>query len=168
MQRGAIPLRLSMLLRSKIALRLIGTVSTNGLRKANKIYIHARDPYHRVDVLNSSRHIKVAIDGVTVAETKRGRLLFETNLPTRYYIPKEDVQMDLLVPSMHRSQCPYKGVASYYSVKVAEKTHDNIVWYYPFPIPECPKIENLLCFYNEVVDIWLDGELEVRPKTHFA
>ena len=135
--------------------------------ESEQVYVHARDPYSRIDVLNSSRHIRVEVDGVVVADTRRARLLFETGLPTRYYIPKEDVRMEFLAPSEHSSQCPYKGVASYYSVVVNGKTHPDIVWYYPFPIPECPKIENLLCFYNEVVDIWLDGEREIRPKTHF-
>jgi uncharacterized protein (DUF427 family) len=133
-----------------------------------EVHVHARDPYHRVDVLNSSRHIQIIIDGETVADSKRPRLLFETGLPTRYYIPKEDVRLELLVPSEKHTQCPYKGVASYYSVKIGDEVHENIAWYYPFPIPEIPKVENLICFYNERVDIVLDGELQQRPKTHFA
>jgi uncharacterized protein (DUF427 family) len=136
--------------------------------EGEEVYVHARDPYHRVDVLNSSRHIQVMIDGEIIADSHRPRLLFETDIPTRYYIPKEDVRMSMLFPSEKHTQCPYKGVASYYSARVGEKMYENIAWYYPFPIPEIPKIENLISFYNELVDIVLDGELQERPKTHFA
>lgn len=132
-----------------------------------QVYVHARDPFSRVDVLPSSRHVQVHIDGELVADTQRAALLFETGLPTRYYIPKADIRMDLLRPSDNKSNCPYKGTASYYSVQIGDSVRENIAWYYPFPIPECPRIENLVCFYNEVVDIMLDGELAQRPKTHF-
>lgn len=134
----------------------------------DEVFKHARDPYHRVDVLNSSRHVRVEVDGETVAETRRPRLLFETGLPTRYYIPKVDVRMELLTPTKTHTVCPYKGTASYWSVSVGGKAYEDIVWGYPTPIVECPKIENLLCFYNEKVDVWVDGELEERPKTPFG
>ena len=136
----------------------------------DEVYVHARDPYHRVDVLNSSRHIKVVVEGVTVAETRRPRLLFETGLPTRYYIPKADVRMDLLEPTDTSTQCPYKGKAVYWSVRVGDRSTvlKDLVWSYPFPIPECPKIENLLSFYNETVSIIVDGEEQPRPKTHWS
>jgi uncharacterized protein (DUF427 family) len=134
----------------------------------DQVYKHARDPYKRIDVLQSSRHVQVVIDGVTVADTQRPRLLFETGLPTRYYVPKLDAQMDLLTPTDTHSVCPYKGTASYYSVNVNGKTYDDYVWTYPLPIPECPKIENLLCFYNEKVDIYIDGELQERPVTGWS
>lgn len=130
-----------------------------------EVYVHARDPYHRIDVCHSSRHIRVAVRGKTVADTRRPCLLFETSLPTRYYIPKADVRMELLAPTDLHTHCAYKGVASYYSVKLGNKTFDNFVWYYPAPIPECPKIENLLCFFNEKVDLYVDGELQSRPVT---
>jgi len=134
----------------------------------DEVFVHPRDPYHRVDVLNSSRHVRVAVDGVTVAETSRPRLLFETGLPTRYYIPKVDVRMDLLEPSDSTTACPYKGRASYYSVRAGDGLVKDIVWYYPAPIPECPKIEDLLSFYNEKVDIYVDGELQPRPATPWS
>ncbi|MEM7113171.1 MAG: DUF427 domain-containing protein [Chloroflexota bacterium] len=136
--------------------------------ESDQVYVHARDPFARLDVLNSPRHIQVSIDGTLVADTKRACLLFETGLPTRYYIPKEDIRQELLRPSSQQSQCPYKGIASYYSVQIGDQIHKDIAWYYPFPIPEIPKIENLVCFYNELVDIRLDGELEPRPQTHFV
>jgi uncharacterized protein (DUF427 family) len=134
----------------------------------DEVFVHARDPYHRVDVLNSSRHVQVVIDGETVADTQRPRLLFETGLPTRYYIPKLDVRLDLLEPTDTTTRCPYKGVASYWSVRVGDQVVKDIVWGYPAPIPECSKIENLLCFFNEKVDIYVDGELMQRPRSPWS
>jgi uncharacterized protein (DUF427 family) len=81
----------------------------NWFEEDDEVFVHPRDPYHRVDVLNSSRHVKVVVEGQVVAETHRPRLLFETSLPTRYYIPKADVRMDLLEPTQTSTQCPYKG-----------------------------------------------------------
>ncbi|MFQ5970894.1 MAG: DUF427 domain-containing protein [Alphaproteobacteria bacterium] len=134
----------------------------------DEVFVHARDPYKRVDVLHSSRHIRVAVDGVTVAETRRPCLLFETGLPTRYYIPKEDVRTELLEESRHVTRCPYKGAANYYSLRIGDKLRENLVWYYTYPIPECPKIEGLLCFFNEKVDIYDDDELQPRPLTPWS
>ncbi len=134
----------------------------------DEVFVHPRDPYHRVDVLNSSRHVKVVVDGETVAETSRPRLLFETSLPIRYYIPKVDVRMDLLIPTDTTTSCPYKGRASYWSVRLRDKLIKDVVWSYPAPIPEIPKIEDLLSFYNEKVDIYVDGELQEKPKTPWS
>ncbi len=135
----------------------------------DEVFVHPRDPYHRVDVLNSSRHVKVVVGGQVVAETTRPRLLFETGLPTRYYIPKLDVRLDLLTPTTASTRCPYKGKASYWTVNVDGKEFPDIVWSYPAPIPECPKIENLLCFYDEKVDaVYVDGELQPRPVTPWS
>jgi uncharacterized protein (DUF427 family) len=133
-----------------------------------EIFVHARDPYKRVDVLTSSRHVRVAIAGVTVAETRRPHLLFETSLPTRYYIPREDVHMDLLESTNLKTRCPYKGIASYWSVRAGEHVAKNVVWSYPEPIPECPKIKGLLCFFNERADLYVDGELQPRPQTPWS
>ncbi len=135
----------------------------------DEVFVHPRDPYHRVDVLNSSRHVKVVVGGEVVAETTRPRLLFETGLPTRYYIPKVDVRLDLLTPTSTSTRCPYKGKASYWTVNVGGKEFTDIVWSYPAPIPECPKIENLLCFYDEKVDaVYVDDVLQPRPKTPWS
>jgi uncharacterized protein (DUF427 family) len=131
----------------------------------DQVYVHPRDPYKRVDVLHSSRHVRVVLEGETVAETHRPRLLFETGLPVRYYIPTPDVRMDLLEPTAKETQCPYKGKARYWSARVGGKLVDDIAWSYPFPIPECPKIEGLVAFYNEWTDIWVDGELQPRPTS---
>jgi uncharacterized protein (DUF427 family) len=135
----------------------------------DEVFVHPRDPYHRVDVLNSSRHVKVVVGGEVVAETTRPRLLFETGLPTRYYIPKLDVRQDLLTATNTSTRCPYKGKASYWTVNVGGKEFTDIVWGYPAPIPECPKIENLLCFYDEKVDaVYVDGELQPKPVTPWS
>lgn len=134
----------------------------------DEVFVHPRDPYHRVDVMNSSRHIRVVVEGQEVANTHRPRLLFETSLPTRYYIPKADVRMDLLEPTDTSTQCPYKGKAVYWSVRAGDKLAKDVVWGYPYPIPECTKIENLVSFYNEKVDIYVDGQLESKPKTPWS
>ena len=118
---------------------------------------HPHDPYHRVDVLQSSRHVKVRVNGEVVAETNRPMLLFETSLPTRYYIPPEDVREELLVPSETKTVCPYKGVASYWSVKVDDEFAEDLIWYYPEPLPEAQKVKDHLSFYNERVDLEIDG-----------
>jgi len=136
----------------------------------DEAFVHPRDPYHRVDVMNSSRHVKVIAGGEVVAETRRARLLFETGLPTRYYIPKMDVRMDLLEPTDTQTSCPYKGTAVYWSlVRAGQELIRDVAWSYPRPIPEIPKIENLVCFYNERVDeLWVDGELLPGPLTRWS
>jgi uncharacterized protein (DUF427 family) len=135
----------------------------------DEVFVHPRDPYKRVDVLNSVRPVRVTVGGVTVAETTRARFLFETRLPTRYYIPPEDVRMDLLVASEKVTACPYKGTARYYSVKIGEQLFPDIVWSYPDPIAECPKIKGYLAFFNEQVDeILVDGIAAPRPLTPWS
>jgi uncharacterized protein (DUF427 family) len=134
----------------------------------DEVFKHPRDPYHRVDVLSSSRHVEVRVGGVLVADSRRPRLLFETGLPVRYYLPKLDVRQELLVPSPTRSRCPYKGEAVYWSVRDGDELLEDIVWSYPAPIPEAPKIENLLAFYNEKTDITVDGVLQERPATQWS
>ena len=134
-----------------------------------EVFVHPRDPYKRVDVIASSRHVQVVLGGETVADTRRARFLFETRLPTRYYIPPEDVRMDLLVPSATLTACPYKGRATYCSVRIGPGEFPDIVWCYPDPIPECPKIAGLLCFFNEQVDeIRVDGVAVPRPLTRWS
>lgn len=123
-----------------------------------QIFVHPKDPYKRVDVLQSSRHVRVEVDGVQIAETTKPRLLFETSLPIRYYIPKVDFKMDLLVPSETTTQCPYKGIASYYSVRLPSgKLKRDVVWWYRTPQAECIEIKGLCCVWSEMVDVWVDG-----------
>ncbi len=134
-----------------------------------EIFVHPRDPHKRVDVVESHRPVKVVLGGQTVAETKRARFLFETGLPTRYYIPKDDVRMDLLTPSATVTACPYKGTARYWSAKIGDQLFEDIVWGYDDPIPECPKIKGLVSFYNEKVDaIFVDGKEVPRPVTKWS
>jgi uncharacterized protein (DUF427 family) len=133
-----------------------------------QVYVHPRDPYHRVDVLESSRHVQVLVAGETIADTRRPRLLFETGLPTRYYIPRLDVRLDLLEATDSSTQCPYKGKAVYWSVRAGGQIHKDLVWSYPFPIPESAKIQNLLAFYNEKVDILVEGDAQARPRTQWS
>ena len=134
-----------------------------------EIFVHPRDPYKRVDAIASSRPVRVIVGGETVAETTRARFLFETRLPTRYYIPPEDVRMDLLVPSDKTTACPYKGRAGYHSVKIGDQLFQDIVWHYPDPIPECAKIKGHLAFFNEQVDeIRVDGVAVPRPVTPWS
>ncbi len=132
------------------------------------IYVHPRDPYTRVDILASSRHIRVEIDGVTVADSHQPRILFETGLPPRYYLPITDIRMDLLRPSDTHSYCPYKGTAGYWSVDTGTSVHEDVVWYYRTPLPESQKIAGLASFYNEKVDVYVDGVLEQKPHTKFS
>jgi uncharacterized protein (DUF427 family) len=133
-----------------------------------QIFVHARDPYKRVDVLDGSRHIRVALDGVTLAETRRPRLLFETGLPTRYYIPPADVDWTHLSPSTTRTACPYKGEASYHDVLIDGRRHADLVWYYPYPVLNCAKLAGHLCFFNEKLDIHEDGMLLPRPQSPWS
>jgi uncharacterized protein (DUF427 family) len=133
-----------------------------------EIFVHPRDPYSRVDTVHSSRHVRVEVGGQVIAETKRPVVLYETGLPTRYYIPKLDVRMDLLEPTHTVSHCPYKGDAVYWTLGVGSTTYPDFVWSYPHPIPEIPKIEDLLCFYNEKVDLYVDGVLQERPVSPFS
>jgi uncharacterized protein (DUF427 family) len=130
------------------------------MEEAEQIDVHPRDPYHRVDVIASDRQVRVLLEGEVLAETRSALALFETGLPTRWYISPEDVIAEL-EPSDKVSHCPYKGQASYYSVG-EEK---NLIWYYPEPRAEAVRIAGLLCFYNERVDLELDGELQERPES---
>jgi uncharacterized protein (DUF427 family) len=136
--------------------------------EAEEIYAHARDPYHRVDVLESTRHVRVEINGETIADTRRPRLLFETGHPTRYYIPRQDVRMDLLTATDKHTRCPYKGEASYWTARVSGAEQPDIVWSYPDPIAECPRIKEYMSFFNEKVDVYVDGEQQTRPITQWS
>lgn len=129
---------------------------------------HVRDPYHRVDVLHSSRHVKVSLDGVLLAETRQPMALYETGLPVRWYIPPEDVERDVLVESDTKSICAYKGHASYASVRVNGEVAEDLMWFYPAPRREVEPVRGRLCFYNEFVDVEVDGEAQERPQSPFS
>jgi uncharacterized protein (DUF427 family) len=114
-----------------------------------EIFVHARDPYKRVDAIRSARQVRVAVAGETIADTRRPTLVFETGHPVRYYIPLEDLRRDLLIASDTASRCPYKGIASYWSVHAGDQIFSDLAWSYRDPIPECPKIKGLVCFFQE-------------------
>ncbi len=133
-----------------------------------EVFTHPRDPYTRVDILPSSRHVRVEVDGVTVAESASPRLLFETGLPPRYYLPKPHVRLDLLTPTDTVTHCPYKGQAGYWSVRAGDAVHEDLAWSYRAPLPESQKIAGLIAFYNEKVDLYVDGVRQERPSTKFS
>jgi uncharacterized protein (DUF427 family) len=130
--------------------------------------VHPRDPYHRVDILDTSRHVKVTLEGEVLAETRRSKVLFETGLPPRWYIPPEDVRSELLVESEHSTGCAYKGFASYWSVRVGGFEEEDLVWTYRQPRREAEPIAGMLAFFNERVDLEIDGELQERPRTQWS
>ncbi len=133
------------------------------------IYGHPRNPYSRVDALRSHRHVRVELDGITLADTLAPVLLFETGLPTRYYIDPTDVAFEHLEPSSTQTLCPYKGVTSeYWSVRVADTVHADLAWTYHYPLPAVTPIAGMVAFYNEKLDIVVDGAELPRPTTHFS
>jgi uncharacterized protein (DUF427 family) len=125
--------------------------------------VHARDPHHRVDTVRASRRVEVFVGGEKVADSVRPVLLYETSLPTRYYLPFADVRTDLLTASETVTACPYKGQARYWS----HARVPDVAWSYPDPVPELPKVRDLLCFYNERVDLVVDGVPQERPESPF-
>jgi uncharacterized protein (DUF427 family) len=122
-----------------------------------EIFVHPRDPYSRIDILASSRQVRVSMEGHDLAESDRPVLLFETSLPTRFYFPKQDVRMDLLEVSGHVTECAYKGRPVHYSAPILGDVGKHIAWCYENPQPEAEKIKGLVAFYNERVDLELDG-----------
>jgi uncharacterized protein (DUF427 family) len=133
-----------------------------------EVFVHPRDPSTRVQILPSSRHVTVAVAGVIVADSHRPVFLYETGLPRRSYLPKLDVRMDLLTPTETSSGCPYKGFASYWSIRVNGEDHADLAWGYRTPLPESERIAGLVAFYDEKVDVTVDGVPQERPHTHFS
>jgi uncharacterized protein (DUF427 family) len=129
---------------------------------------HPRDPHKRVEAIASSRHVQVSLDGVVLADSRRPVLLFETHLPTRYYVPRSDVRFDALEPSANRSRCPYKGSAGeFWSVRDRVDA-EHVAWSYADPKPAVGRVAGLVAFYNEMVDITVDGVPQKRPVTVFS
>ncbi|MGB9183178.1 MAG: DUF427 domain-containing protein [Solirubrobacteraceae bacterium] len=133
------------------------------LEEGEEIFGHPRDPYHRIDVRASDRHVRISLDGELLAETTRAMGLFESNLPARWYLPRDDIQV-ALEPSDTVTLCPYKGTAGYFSAAGV----DDLVWYYADPLDEAAKVKDLVCFFNERVDVELDGELQERPASPWS
>ena len=134
-----------------------------------QVFVHPRSPYTRVDALRSTRHVRVELHGEVLAESSSPILLFETGLPTRYYLNRTDVDFTHLVPSDTVTSCPYKGTTTgYWSAQVGDRTHPDVAWTYNFPLREVQPIAGLVAFYNEKVDTFVDGVKEERPRTHFS
>jgi uncharacterized protein (DUF427 family) len=134
-----------------------------------EIFVHPRSPYTRVDALRSTRTVRVELDGVVLAESSAPVMVFETGLPTRYYLNRTEVNAGHLLPTPTVTACPYKGKTSgYWSVRVGETVYPDLAWAYDFPTRQLLPIAGLIAFYNEKVDIWLDGERLERPVTHFS
>jgi len=134
-----------------------------------EVFVHARDPFRRVDTLPTARRVTVEAEGRTVADSGRAVLLFETGLPTRHYLPLQDCDTGLLAPSDQRTLCPYKGEAQYYHLDLPGGRIENAVWYYAAPVHESARIRGLVCFAGEYMDrITLAGREQPRPVTAFA
>ena len=134
-----------------------------------EVFVHPRNPYVRVDALRSTRTVRVELEGVVLAESSSPVMVFETGLPTRYYLNRTEVRFDHLVPSNTATSCPYKGTTSaYWSVVVDGQAHPDLAWAYDFPTRQLLPIAGLVAFFNEKVDLIVDGVPLERPRTHFS
>ncbi len=165
------------------ALRVYGEDSLSGLQglarfewaaldawfeEDEEVFVHPRNPYTRVDALRSTRRVRVELDGVVLAESASPIMLFETGLPTRFYLNRTEIDFSKLVPTETVTACPYKGkTTGYWSIRVGDNTYPDLAWSYDFPTAGLHSIAGLISFYNEKVDIFLDGQPLPRPATHF-
>lgn len=133
-----------------------------------QVFGHPRDPYHRIDTYCTSRPVRVFADGEVIAESTRAVALFESGLPPRFYLPAEDVRADLLQPSETTTRCAYKGVASYWHLRVEGALHEDLAWTYEEPSDDGRAIRGLICFFNERVDLEMDGHVQERPVTQWS
>ena len=133
-----------------------------------QVFVHPRNPYVRVDALRSNRPVHVELEGVVLADARSSVMVFETGLPTRYYLSRTEVDFRHLIPSGTVTSCPYKGMTSgYWSIRAGGTVHEDLAWAYDFPTRQLLPIAGLIAFYNEKVDIFLDGQRLERPQTHF-
>ena len=121
------------------------------------VIVHPRSPYVRIDTLGSSREVRVDLRGTTIAHSRRAVFLFETGLPTRYYLPQTDVRLDVIRPSDTRTSCPYKGHAEYVSVELDGRTHADVGWTYPTPLREAMPIAGMIAFDHDACAVSVDG-----------
>jgi uncharacterized protein (DUF427 family) len=126
---------------------------------------HAHDPFKRIDIMVSTREVEVRLGDLVLASSRRALALWETHLPVRWYLPPEDVRMDLLEPSDHRTTCAYKGHASYLSITGGEP---DIAWRYDDPLSDAARVAGYVCFWNERTDLFLDGVPVPRPVTPWS
>ncbi len=134
-----------------------------------EVFVHPRSPYVRVDALRSTRRVRIELDGTVLAESAAPVMVFETGLPTRHYLDRTAVDFSHLSPSDTVTACPYKGrTSAYWSAQIREAEHPDLAWSYDFPMRQLLPIAGLVAFYNERVDVFLDGVLQERPVTHFS
>jgi uncharacterized protein (DUF427 family) len=138
------------------------------LEEDEEVIVHPRDPYHRIELRDTSRLVTVALDGETLAESSRSLVLFEASLPTRWYLPPEDVHAELVLNPDLRTGCAYKGWASYVDVHVGDRVEPFLAWRYIDPLEGLERSTGRICFFNERVDLSLDGELQERPRTGWS
>jgi uncharacterized protein (DUF427 family) len=132
------------------------------------IVAHPRDPFKRIDVRRSHRHVRIEHEGELLAESTRPQLLFETFLPVRYYLPRDDVRMEVLCPTSKVTHCAYKGEASYWSAELDGRVLRNVAWCYENPLSDAVQVRGLVAFFNERVDVIADGRLRERPQTAWS
>ena len=130
--------------------------------------VESRPKGHQIDISETSHRVRVEIDGELVAESHEPRVLTETGLPARYYLPRDDVRAELIGPTEKQTRCPFKGVASYWSLRVGDRMYEDLLWSYEDPIPEAAEIRGLVAFFNEKVDITVDDHAEGRPHTQWS
>jgi uncharacterized protein (DUF427 family) len=134
-----------------------------------QVFVHPRNPYARVDALRSTRTVRVELEGTRIAESSSPVMVFETGLPTRYYLNRTEIDFTHLIPTETVTACPYKGTTSgYWSVRVGDRVHRDVAWAYDFPTRQLLPITGLIAFYNERVDIFVDDQRLERPRTHFS
>ncbi len=137
--------------------------------ESEEVFVHARDPFKRIDTIASDRRVEIVAAGEKAADSSAPVILFEPGHPVRYYLPKADVRMELLRPSDRVSRCPYKGQANYYSLQVGSHFIENAAWSYHFTTAESAKIAGLVCFFNERVDaVLIDGREAPKPSTSWG
>ena len=125
-----------------------------------EVFTHPRSPYARIDILPTSREVVVRRAAVELARSTRAHALFETGLPTRWYLPRVDVRMDLLAPSDTVTRCPYKGTASHFRARIGDTVVADVAWSYPTPLPESERIAGLVAFYDDRVTVEVDGVVQ--------
>lgn len=134
-----------------------------------QVFVHPRNPYVRVDALRSTRSVRVELEGVVLAQSSSPVMVFETGLPTRYYLNRMEIDFTDLISSDTATACPYKGETSeYWSLRSGERIHRDLAWSYNFPTSQLALIGGLVAFYNERVDLFVDGHKLDRPRTHFS
>ncbi len=117
---------------------------------------------YQAEILPARRHVRVVFNGETVADSRRALVVRETRLPPVFYLPKEDVRMDLMQPTDYRTHCPFKGNASYWTLLVDDRLVENAVWAYENPLPEFQEIAGYVAFYRNRMDSWFEDESEVE------